>query len=195
MATKDMASATERLDSLSRRELIDLWTTLTAPDPHDVAGEYKPWIPPDLREAVDTTHKSLGFTDWFGKAYSLQSHGRWQGQGYNIYESAEGVHRINRFGWSIADSEYDGRPALIMEYQAFNNVPGEWDLRDELRVLEENFLLGMYWAKNPVPGFTSLEIHEATGRSEINMFGLVGQPGPWVGADDPTAELHSNAAA
>ena len=78
---------------------------------------------------------SLGPNEWRGKAF------RDDGTGTNRFDG----ETARDFKWSIADSNYDGRPALVLDYAAageplWGRVLG---MRDELREVEPGLWLGL----------------------------------------------------
>lgn len=180
MATTESTPTFDRIADLDRDALIELWRTLPAPDPASTEGEYAPWIPPYFEAAFRGFLASQGQDDWYGKAYT-------RGEGHNIWQIGPQVVRSLRFAWEIRASGLDGRPALVMDYAAYDNPAGAWGLVDEVRELGPGLLLGIYSTDTPAEGFTP--VHDpATGRSRHEIFGLRGPSGPWVGVDDPSAE-------
>jgi hypothetical protein len=180
MSTTQGTLTFEDLAGHDREALLDLWLTLPAPEPADMEGEFAPWVPPYFADAFRGFLTSQGQDDWHGKGYT-------QGEGHNIWQIGPDVVRSLRFAWEIAASGLDGRPALVMDYPAFDNPAGALGLIDEVRSLGPGLLLGIYSTDTPVEGFTPV-LDPATGRTRHEIFGLRGPTGPWVGVDDPAAE-------
>jgi hypothetical protein len=188
MATSETTLTFEDIAGFTREQLLELWKTLPAPDPSAMEGEFAPWVPPYFAEAFRGFLTSQGQDDWYGKAYSRIPHEGSQGQGHNIWQIGADVVRSLRFAWDIGPSGLDGRPALVMDYRAFDTPAAAWELVDEVRSLAPGLLLGIYSTNAPAEGFTPV-LDPATGRTRHEIFGLRGPTGPWVGVDDEAAEL------
>ena len=172
MATTESTWTFERIGGFSREELLDLWRTLPAPDPAEMEGEFSPWSPPYFAEAFRGFLVSQGQDDWYGKAYS-------RGEGYNIWQIGPDVVRSLRFAWHVGPSGLDGRPALVMDYAAYDNPAGAWGLVDEVRALGPGLLLVIYSTDTPAEGFTPIG-DPATGRTRHESSACTGRrvPGP-----------------
>lgn len=169
------------LAPLSRDDLIAVFKTLPPPRQAEMDGEFNGHIPDYHHDLWYSTQLALSGGRWLGKAYRSLPHERWSGQGYNRLQMPDGVARNSKFGWEIAPSTVDGRPALIMTYAAFRNWCGGQDLVDEVRRAGDGVYLGVYHTREPVPGFTSDP--GDNGRSALQVFLLTGPVAPWVGAE------------
>jgi len=109
-----------------------------------------------------------------GKGYINEPHGECQGHGYNVYQVGRKTTRHLRFGWSYGASSLDGKPALIMRYAAFENWAGRNDLVDEVRRAGPGVMMGIYFTRDVVPGFTP---RAGNGRTEPEVFILRGPVG------------------
>jgi hypothetical protein len=158
----------ESLRRLSRADALALFAGLPAPAPP--SGEYTGHIPAYIEPAWRAFLAEARIGHWLGKGYA-------EGQGYNIYQAASGIVRRLRFAWSFGVSSLDGRPALLMHYAAFPNWAGRQDLTDELREVAPGLLLGIYYTRDVVAGFTP---RPGNGRTEPELFILSG----------PVAEAH-----
>ncbi|MET7333472.1 hypothetical protein [Nonomuraea sp. NPDC005650] len=173
----------QQLLATTQSELFRMWTSSPAPDQGELDGEYAGFLPihglaDDMVQALVRSmyqeRSRNGY--WIGKAYSAD-------EGYNVFRTATddgyAFPRAGRFTTRIGTSLIDGRPALLMDYTAFNNGPGRSGLVDEIRRLSPGLYLGA--ATHPKPDGT---------RTEANgCFLLNGPIGPWQGADDPAREL------
>lgn len=178
------------MHELSREQAIELWTTLPAPEPDEMNGEYTGHVHDGGDDAVrQAKHKfffasKVGF--WLGKAYRTGADGK--GEGYNCFRQPDGtVNRFRRFALELGPSALDGRPALIMYYRAFNNMAGDMDLIDDIRRLDDGAYLCIYTGTKDVPGFATLK--PGARRTEPELFALTGPTGAWVGVDDADLEI------
>jgi hypothetical protein len=169
------------LAPLSREDLLAVFRTLPAPSLAEMDGEFDGHIPDYHHDLWYSTQLALSGGRWLGKAYKAIPHERWPAQGYNRLEMPGRVARNSCFGWEIAPSGYDGRPALVMTYSAFRNWCGGQDLIDEVRRAGDGVYLGVYHTREPVYGFTSDP--GDNGRSALQVFMLSGPVAPWVGAE------------
>lgn len=177
----------EKIMSLTRDEVLELWSKCPAVEMAELNGEYKGLIPnAGNEEARKNTAKvmyneegPLGY--WLGKAYMPLSHTR--GDGYNRWRRPGGsVDRYMRFATEVGNSLIDGKLALLMHYGAYRHrfVPEgqENTLVDEIRKLADGVYLGVGTTRT-----------EDGGRSAPGHFVLMGPEGKYVCADDATAEL------
>lgn len=169
----------EALQGLSRDEALAVFGTLSPPG--QMSGEFSGHIPaysePEWRAFL--AEAKIGH--WMGKGYIHEPHGDWQGHGYNVYQLGERkMTRRLRFAWRFGPSSLDGQPALIMHYSAFDNWAGQQDLTDEVRRAGPGVLLGIYFTREAVPGFTP---RAGSGRTEPEVFILRGPVAPAKTAD------------
>ena len=176
----------ERVLGLSREELIALWSAAPAVDMAELNGEYEGLVPnagdPEaearVAEVMYNENSAIGY--WLGKAYTPLT--ETTGDGYNRWRRPGGnVERNIRFGTEMGPSLIDGKPALLMYYGAYVRADGSHPrsaLVDEIRKLADGVYLGMGTTK------------ESDGsRSQPGHFAMVGPVGPYVGVDDPDAEI------
>ena len=176
----------ERVLGLSREELVALWSAAPAVDMAELNGEYEGLVPnagdPEaearVAEVMYNENSAIGY--WLGKAYTPLT--ATTGDGYNRWRRPGGnVERNIRFGTEMGPSLIDGKPALLMYYGAYVRADGSQprsDLVDEIRKLADGVYLGMGTTK------------ESDGsRSQPGHFAMVGPVGPYVGVDDPDAEI------
>lgn len=176
----------ERVLGLSREELIALWSAAPAVDMAELNGEYEGLVPnagdPEaearVAEVMYNENSAIGY--WLGKAYTPLT--ETTGDGYNRWRRpGDKVERNIRFGTEMGPSLIDGKPALLMYYGAYVRADGSQprsDLVDEIRKLADGVYLGMGTTK------------ESDGsRSQPGHFAMVGPVGPYVGVDDPDAEI------
>lgn len=183
------AFALQQLLTMKPLELFAIWKELPAPGMTELVGEYTGYLPiTDLTEQdlsalqsqLYQEHGSIGY--WLGKAFSTSD--GVTGEGYNVWRTqAQGGEtryaRNGRFTTWVGPSLVDGRPALMMDYTRFNNMPGRSGLVDEVRRLMPGLFLGT--ASYPTP---------EGGRTEGGgCFILVGPFNPPSGVDEPDREL------
>lgn len=166
------------LVGLHRDAALALFATLPAPEADVMRGEFAGHVPDYSAAIWHAFVAETGMGRWLGKAYAGEAHGDWPGQGYNLYQTKIGTDRRLRFGWAMGPSRLDGRPALLMDYTAFDNWAGQNRLMDEVRLVRPGLFLGVYYTEKPVPGFTP---RPGEGRSGPEVFILSGPAGPWVG--------------
>ncbi len=177
----------DRLVKLPIEELLRIFRNLEPPVSGEMQGEYSSRLPMQFEEDIQIYFESrLGH--WLGKAYSLEAVGNLPGQGYNLWLSNEGVIRKKRFGWKIGNSNFDGKPSLIMQYSVFNNDSGADGLRDEIRRVKPGLYMGIYYSHVLRPPFT-LSWDEGKGHTSFRIFFLFGPTNQWRGVDDPEAEI------
>lgn len=182
----------ERIMSLNRDGVIEMWRESPAVEMAELCGEYKGLVPNagDVERQKSTA--SVMYNDaflghWLGKSYYPLSHKR--GDGYNRYRQADGtIRRFMRFATEMGTSRVDGKPALMMYYGAYrptyayrmNYMPETMEntLVDEIRKLEDGVYLGV----------GTIDMPDGT-RTEPGHFVLMGPVGHWVGVDDYKDEL------
>lgn len=161
------------LQALARDEALALFSAL--PPPTQISGEFGGHIPAYSEPEWRAFLAKANIGHWLGKGYIAEPQGQWQGHGYNVYQHEGGIARHLRFAWSYAASSLDGKPALIMRYAAFDNWAGRKDLTDEIRQAAPGLMLGIYFTKDIVPGFSP---RPGNGRTEPEIFILTGPIGP-----------------
>ena len=179
------------MHELSREQAMELWSSLPAPDPDEVDGEYTGHVHDGGDETVRKAKHAFFYASkvgfWLGKAYRPASHS--EGEGYNCFRQPDGsVARFRRFATELGLFRLDGRRSLLMYYRAFDNMAGDMDLIDEIRRLHEGAYICTYTGTSDVPGFATLKPGET--RTEPELFALSGPIGPWVGVDDRSLESH-----
>jgi len=176
----------EKIMSLTREEVLELWGQAPAVEMAELCGEYNGLIPNAGDEKAQKATAGVMYNEksatgyWLGKAYSPLSHTK--GDGYNRYRRPDGtIHRFMRFGTEMGTSLIDGKPALMMYYGAYQLklLQGrENTLVDEIRKLTDGVYLGV--------GTSALPDGK---RSQPGHFVLVGPVGQWIGVDDYREEL------
>lgn len=161
----------------SKAQLLELFAGLPAPRQEDLVGEYAGYD--HLGHSAESFRAALARVEggggrwWLGKAFDPDL-----GEGYNRMLTPEGeVERRDRFSVRDGVSVWDGRPALVLRYAAFDNEPGSLDLVDDVREIRTGLYLAVATAATPDGG-----------RSEPEFFVLSGPANPWVGVDDPELE-------
>ncbi len=140
-----------RLLALGQTEIVELWKRCPAATLEEMNGLFLGLIPNAddavARERIDRfmydENSVRGY--WIGKAYKRTS--ETTGEGYNRWRHPGGkfVHG-QRFATEMGTSFVDGRPSLIMYYEAYN--PG-LRLVDEIRKLDDNIYLGIGTTPQP----------------------------------------------
>jgi hypothetical protein len=187
MAVASTVQTLESLRSLSSADLLSLWGDLDAPAVDEMNGEYDgAFVPPvSIRHAE--LRKTEGPGEWFAKAFSPEAHGAHPGQGYNIWFTPRRVIRCIRFATETGPSPLDRRPALLLHYGAFRHHNTSTGMLNEVRRVEAGLYVAVTTATVETETFGAVD--PATGRSKPEPFVLRGPVGPWVGVDDPQAEL------
>ncbi len=167
------------LASLDKDALRALFSTLDAPEPGEIRGEYAGHdyygqTAESFAAALErVTAGAGGF--WLGKGFPGEEGDG--ANGYNrIYRPAEGTtQRRDRFGIHRGPSPIDGRPTLLLKYSDYDTPAGGIGFLDEIRRVNENLFL---CTGTP---------DEGTG--EVGFFFLTGPAAPFMGVDDPESEL------
>lgn len=166
------------LAALDYESLVELFKSLNAPSPGEVAGEYAGID--YLGQSEETFAAGLervkagNGTFWLGKGVPGQEGNG--ASGYNRLRQANGsVARQDRFGVLRGTSPIDGKETLMLKYSDFDNGAGSIGFLDEIRKVNDRLFLctGASGEGTGTPGF----------------FFLVGPPTPFRGVDDPQAEL------
>ena len=102
----------ERIMSLNREQVLDLWGNAPAVEMAELCGEYKGLVPNSGDKERQKATAAVMYNDaflghWLGKAYCPLSHSR--GDGYNRYRQADGtIRRFMRFATEMGVSRVDG---------------------------------------------------------------------------------------
>ena len=177
----------EKVLSLTRDEVLELWGECPVVEMAELYGEYKGLIPnagDEEAQKASANHMynedgPLGY--WLGKAYTPLSHSK--GDGYNCWRRpGDKVDRYMRFSTEMGTSLIDGKPALMMYYGAYRHqfIPEgkENKLVDEIRKLADGVYLGVGTSEMP----------DGT-RTPPGHFALIGPTGKYLACDDATEEL------
>jgi hypothetical protein len=125
-------------NSLSLRQFRDYFSSLAAPDPASLRGQYPASFvgPAWLRVTAAPGLVPLGFGGWWGKDFSED------GAAINIFLRAGKFSRRFPMKFIRAPSFVDGKDGLALRYPPGNPFP--WThVVDELRRIDESTLLGM----------------------------------------------------
>lgn len=182
---KDPENATAQdVEKLSRKDAMQLFYALDAPEHANLDGEYQARLLPGGvlggASAFFTHHifpngRFMRHTLWTGKAFAAE--GQNKGHGYNIFalhrsEGPEKVLRLRPMRTSISRSKVgrDGKPSFFVDYHWDNKGPVH-SMRDEIRQINPDLFIGA--------GYMGL------GGGPINPapFVLIGPPTSWVGLD------------
>lgn len=133
----------ERLKKMSRKDLIELYKTLSPPPFEEMNGEYNGHTLDTGSEIGNQRSEwvmnKTAMGVWKGKAYTPKT--STTGEGYNRYV-IDGKERHHlRFGTDMNVSLFDDKPTLRMRYGAFKNISAVNDLIDEVRKLDEGIYL------------------------------------------------------
>jgi hypothetical protein len=173
------------LNALSREELIELFRGLPSPTVQEFDGEFDGYGAVYLEDLEDH-YLQMGLGKWLGKGYRAEPYGDWEGHGYNLWGTRDGVARRIKFGWGLGTSMLDGGPCIVMHYSAFSNMYADLDLIDEIRRVDDGLYLGLAITAEPSP--LAPDPGGPNGRSFPSTFLLEGPTAPWVGPDDPDGE-------
>jgi hypothetical protein len=195
----------EDLMKLKRRQLMDLFFQLDAPDMSEMRGEYRAAL-------LDSGYVINSFLGWL---YLYFTWGAWQhkafeplgdrhGHGYNtfittqprLYEnyfvasfmkivsiirslfklsSAQRMARIMLNKTSMVSSVFDARPSFQLSYRDYNTFYTN-TMTDEVRKVNDTLFLGI--------GRLTITF----GKFNPMPFVLMGPPAPWIGPDIPYPE-------
>ena len=175
----------DKLNALSREELIELFLTLPSPTLEEFDGEFEGYGARYL-EDLEEHYRSVGLGKWIGKGYRAERYGGFEGHGYNLWGRDGRVIRGIKFGWGLGTSMLDGGPCIVMHYAAFSNMYADLDLIDEIRRAEPGLYLGLAITAEPSP--LAPDPGGPNGRSFPSTFLLAGPDAPWSGPDEPDAE-------
>lgn len=190
----------EDLMKLRKKQLMELFFQLDAPDMSEMHGEYRAAL-------LDSGHVSMRFLGWL---YLYFTWGTWQhkafeplgethGHGYNtfitteqkLYENyylaslmrvvsiakslfrlnyAQRLARIMLNKTSIVSSVFDGRPSFQLSYREYNTFFTN-TMTDEVRKINDRLYLGIG------------RLTVILGKYNPMPFVLMGPPTPWVGPD------------
>jgi len=125
---------------LSREQVMQLFYAAQTPASSDLNGEYEAMMTGAgiLTPAANFYVSYLfGPGNWLGKGFSPA-----EKDGYNLFQSANGVMRTRRMETSIGPSAYDGKNSFLLNYAPFNGGL-EHSMRDEIRKINGSLFLGM----------------------------------------------------
>jgi hypothetical protein len=170
------------LAALDYDALMNLFKSLEAPAPGEVAGEYAGidylgQSEETFAAALERVKAGNG-TFWLGKGIPGEEGDG--ASGYNRLRTPDGtVLRRDRFGVHRGTSPIDGKETLMLKYSDFDNAAGSIGFLDEVRKVNDNLYLctGTPEEGSGTPGF----------------FFLAGPPAPFHGVDDRESELHEGA--
>lgn len=161
----------EQILAMNRDSILALWKTLPPIPLEELNGHYQGLVPnagvkdrqARARDYMYNENSVRGY--WLGKAYKKT--GNNEGEGYNRWRFPNGkIVRNLRFSTKIGPSLIDGKPALIMNYGAYNKST----LIDELRKLDQYVYLGV--------GTTATADGK---RTPPEHFVLLGPTDEWIG--------------
>ena len=120
--------------------------------------------------------------EWFGKAFAPIPHGRFPGQGYNLWFQPGGLVRTLRFAGEVAASLVDGKPALMGYSSEFRSHNQDNGMTNEVRKLKDGLFVGIistakdhaYWGP----------VDPKTGRGRPHAWSMRGASDKWRGVDD-----------
>lgn len=168
----------ERVLAMGQTEIVALWKQCPAATLEEMNGHFLGLIPnaddPVAKKRIDAfmydENSVRGY--WVGKAYKRTS--ETTGEGYNRWRHPGGkfVHG-QRFATEMGTSLVDGKPSLMMYYEAYN--PG-LRLVDEIRKLDDDIYLGI--GTTPLPDGS---------RKLFGHFAYIGPVHEWVEFDAGTA--------
>ena len=163
-------------------ELVELWRTLDSPTLEEMNGEYQGHMIFPMSLVHAKIRKVEGPGEWFGKAFAPIPHGRFPGQGYNLWFQPGGLVRTMRFAGEVGKSLIDGRPALMGYYSEFLSHNKDNGMTNEVRKLKDGLFVGIistrtdhaYWGP----------VDAKTGRGKPHAWIMRGPIAPWKGVDD-----------
>lgn len=138
------ALSTGDLRRLSTDELLQLFTTLEAPDIQEMQGEYKASLlaqPNWLATAAGWVAVATPFQRWLCKGFRPVDGET--GRGYNTF--LQGNHIVQRYPMLtlMAPSRFDGQPAFQLVYRHFHSLCGDMHMVDEVRRVAPGLYLGI----------------------------------------------------
>lgn len=133
------------LASMPHAQLVELFTTLTAPTMAEMSGEYDGTAlrqPNRFRSAIATVKVRNPMYRWMAKGFRQLD--EVSGRGYNVHRWALGGRLVYRDPMTtrIATSRIDGRPAFQLDYRTFDTVNGLVNLVDDVRRVAPGLYLG-----------------------------------------------------
>ena len=163
----------EKLQELSLEQVMELFSSLSAPEFKEMNGEY---ASDALQQGLKLKHLALdlwldnpiNYGHWLGKAFTPRNEE--VGQGYNFFRKYGRVYRKLRMGTRIAPSRFDGKDVFLLDYSAYFTQGKLMVMKDEVRKVQEGLYLGIgtggYFEKMreiPWPFTLSGPIHEYVG--------------------------------
>lgn len=169
----------EDVMAMGQAEIIELWEQSPAATLEEMDGLFVGYIPfadnptneKRIQKVMYNVNSARGF--WVGKAYTKT--GENKGEGYNKWRHKDGTFTHGqRFATEVGTSLFDGKPALMMYYEAYNS---SMKLTDEIRKLTDGIYVGI--GTTPQSDGT---------RRLFGHFVFVGPVHEWVEFDDGTKD-------
>lgn len=140
--TKTLSTADLR--RLSTDALLQLFTTLEAPDIPEMQGEYTASLlaqPNWLAKATGWAAVANPFRRWLCKAFRPVDGET--GRGYNTFLQGDRVVQRYPMLTLLAPSRFDGQPAYQLVYRHFESPCGDVHMVDEVRRVAPGLYLGI----------------------------------------------------
>lgn len=136
----------EVLKGMKVKEVMALFKTLPAPTFDDMQGEFDGFLldhgdPITNFVSVLSISNPLTTGRWKGKAFTFAD--KVYGHGYNLFEKFGKTKRKIRMRTQIVESRFDGKPAFILDYTAYDSFLGKVNTVDEIRKLDDDLYLGV----------------------------------------------------
>jgi hypothetical protein len=134
----------EDLHRLATVELLQLFSTLQAPDMREMQGEYRATLltqPNLLATALGWMAVANPFRRWQCKAFRPVEGET--GRGYNTFLQGEQVVQHYPMLTLLAPSRFDGQPAYQLVYRHFESLCGDVNMVDEVRRVVPGLYLGI----------------------------------------------------
>ncbi|WP_239456605.1 hypothetical protein [Nocardioides solisilvae] len=121
------------------------WGSLSAPGPHELAGDLEAVFVAPLRRIAPAGLGLIGLPRWYGKRFRPEQDHL---AGQNLVRSGGALVETLPMTARIGPSRADGRPALVVTYARASRRPWPW-VRDEVRVRPDGSYLGMTYVDVP----------------------------------------------
>ncbi|NIO82507.1 MAG: hypothetical protein GTN53_18105 [Candidatus Aminicenantes bacterium] len=136
----------EKLKASSCDEIMELFSTLSAPPFSEMNGEYKADLLDQGTVIKNAMSKFLLFNPflfghWLCKAFKTE--GENHGHGYNSFRKFGKVIRKFRMKTEIVPSRYDGKDVFQLYYPAYSSITGIINMVDEIRKIHDGLYLGI----------------------------------------------------
>jgi hypothetical protein len=163
----------EKLKSLNHKEIMELFSTLSAPIVSEMDGEYEAGMLNTGSVFLDlgcklSLQNPLLFGYWLCKSFTPGDDNK--SHGYNSFRKFGKVVRKFRMKTEIASSRYDGKDIFELYYPAYKSLLGAIKMVDEVRKIKDGLYLGIgTWGFTekqrmiPLPFYLSGPIHEFVG--------------------------------